>query len=637
MNRNQKIIVSITGIVLVTLILVGLTYAYFLTKITGNTNEKSISVTTANLELVYEDDTNEILVKENIQPGEEIGTKSFTVTNKGNTTISDYVVFLEDTNQILETKMTRPQDVKYTLTCTSSLGTACNGVTEGEFPSVDKILVHNTIKSKEVQTYVMTINYIDTGEDQSEDMNKLITGKLNIYDYATINPYSKSTNTLAYNIINNALNNSSDTSYRTSPLTIPSLPTETFYDTNVIEAEANETFTVNKTVAARIFYYADIYEVDEKYGFKLTNVHSCIYNECYANLKGKYIANRYNSNDQPEPTEFKIYNNAIYRIETVATSATGEVQAKKISLTTKKVKETNLVRTEDDLGYAYYYRGNVDNNYLNFNNMCWKVVRVSGDGSIKLILEDKEHACNDTNYTQDNWEYRGNIPDDSKYITHGFYGTNPDTGIYIHDYLNNGYANSDDGKDDYIGVSDVYKDFQEYEIDESISKLKSGEWCYDDNLYSDIYMKNKINDITTTFTSEQIYLYGPEARLRTATSNLKCTGTKLTNFADNTPMYVATLTTDEAVFAGATFNYKSSNFYLNFSGTIVGEGLGLLSLSESYKGTDYIDSLSMFGEGVVENYWDVTISIAPRPSINLKANIEFNSGDGTIGNPYTIK
>ena len=40
MNRKQRIIVSVTGIFLVLLILVGLTYAYFLTKIKGNDNER---------------------------------------------------------------------------------------------------------------------------------------------------------------------------------------------------------------------------------------------------------------------------------------------------------------------------------------------------------------------------------------------------------------------------------------------------------------------------------------------------------------------------------------------------------------------------------------------------------------------
>ena len=51
MNRRQKIIVSVTGIFLVALILVGLTYAYFLTRINGNPNDTSISVTTANLQV----------------------------------------------------------------------------------------------------------------------------------------------------------------------------------------------------------------------------------------------------------------------------------------------------------------------------------------------------------------------------------------------------------------------------------------------------------------------------------------------------------------------------------------------------------------------------------------------------------
>ena len=58
MNRKQKIIISVTGIFIVLLILVGLTYAYFLTRIQGNTNTKSISVTTANLVLEYGENTN---------------------------------------------------------------------------------------------------------------------------------------------------------------------------------------------------------------------------------------------------------------------------------------------------------------------------------------------------------------------------------------------------------------------------------------------------------------------------------------------------------------------------------------------------------------------------------------------------
>ena len=84
MNRRQKIIVSVTGIFLVLLLLVGLTYAYFLTKINGNENTKSISVTTANLALVYGDDDGSVIgANETITPGKKFESKTFTVTNTG--------------------------------------------------------------------------------------------------------------------------------------------------------------------------------------------------------------------------------------------------------------------------------------------------------------------------------------------------------------------------------------------------------------------------------------------------------------------------------------------------------------------------------------------------------------------------
>ena len=71
MNRRQKIIVSITGITLVLLILVGLTYGYFLTRIQGNTNDKSISATMANLEVKYQDGSPDVIEEDKIMPGKE--------------------------------------------------------------------------------------------------------------------------------------------------------------------------------------------------------------------------------------------------------------------------------------------------------------------------------------------------------------------------------------------------------------------------------------------------------------------------------------------------------------------------------------------------------------------------------------
>ena len=100
MTKKQKIIVSTTGIFLVLLILVGLTYAYFLTRIKGNTNEKSISVSTANLILEYADIDDIVVGGENVEPG-TTWTKKFSATNKGSKKV-EYGVALENVLNTLE-------------------------------------------------------------------------------------------------------------------------------------------------------------------------------------------------------------------------------------------------------------------------------------------------------------------------------------------------------------------------------------------------------------------------------------------------------------------------------------------------------------------------------------------------------
>ena len=54
--------------------------------------------------------------------------------------------------------------------------------------------------------------------------------------------------------------------------------------------------------------------------------------------------------------------------------------------------EALLASTEDDYGTSYYFRGAVTNNYVEFANKCWRIVRVAGDGSVKLILHNDNKA-----------------------------------------------------------------------------------------------------------------------------------------------------------------------------------------------------------------------------------------------------
>ena len=42
--------------------------------------------------------------------------------------------------------------------------------------------------------------------------------------------------------------------------------------------------------------------------------------------------------------------------------------------------EALLASAVDDYGTSYYFRGAVTNNYVEFANKCWRIVRISGDG-----------------------------------------------------------------------------------------------------------------------------------------------------------------------------------------------------------------------------------------------------------------
>ncbi len=49
---------------------------------------------------------------------------------------------------------------------------------------------------------------------------------------------------------------------------------------------------------------------------------------------------------------------------------------------------SGLIKDIDDDGITYYFSGNVTNNYVNFANHTWKILRINGNGNIRLILDN---------------------------------------------------------------------------------------------------------------------------------------------------------------------------------------------------------------------------------------------------------
>lgn len=49
--------------------------------------------------------------------------------------------------------------------------------------------------------------------------------------------------------------------------------------------------------------------------------------------------------------------------------------------------DEGLIQDIDDDGVTYYFRGDVKNNYVKFADKVWRIVRVNGNGTVKLILD----------------------------------------------------------------------------------------------------------------------------------------------------------------------------------------------------------------------------------------------------------
>ena len=521
MNRKQKIIVSITGIFIVLLILVGLTYAYFLTRISGNTNTKSISVTTADLKLTYGDGNGIIAPTDKLLPGTTLQSKTFTVTNEGDSKTEYGVIFDKVFNEL-----SRQQDLVYTLSCTSTIGN-CNGVsTETIFPNGGGtkdngtgygIAVTNSIEKDAVHTYTLVVKYLDPNVDQSEDMGKTIQARVNIADMKSLNPYSSdTTNTVAKAVVNNA---------------------------------------IALTSAQKAKGYAEF----------------------------------------------------------LATPKTTPAKEKSLK------DEASLSMTTDDDGITYYYRGAVNNNYVNFANRCWRIVRIAGDGSIKLILDDNTTTCNSSTYTR-NWT----IGDE---VVYG-YDSN-----YYPDYEN--YSG---------GLKTSLTTWYNSNMKSYESKLKSESICLGD--LTTKYNKDDSTGAYTTGKYDTTFDYAAVVNARNGVSTLRCSGIKANS------SFVYTITEDEVLHSGAVYVDRSwsdidpSNFYLNGRYT-----LGEKNNFGWYSFWTITPSYRLFGRSGVESYVtniftvdlvgkNGTIGVIDdfyaRPMVTLKKGTVFSSGDGYKTTPFVV-
>jgi len=644
MNRRQKIIVSITGIFIVLLALVGLTYAYFLTRITGNENEKSISVTTANLELVYAEENDAYVIGEDeiIEPGKIFETKTFTVRNNGNNVIDSYAVILEDVsitytnafidendNEIKAGTITtlgstiegKENDFTLKISCKNQDNEECNGY-NAELLEKNGILLTNSIEVEETHTYTATLTYNETNVDQSADMNKKYNGKFNIIDAS--NTVDIEGTVTSYEVGDYIQTNSIE---RVSVIS----PNNTYkivgLETGTHEVKVCASTVTNCTKDnAKLVETINIVEGDTASGNNETKTITITDDSRLASLDINI------TNGMTLNTEIKEYNP--YKEGTLAYNILLDNEVSeplsepglfpsgyKFENELVSFNEAILSTTFDDEGLSYYYRGTVENNYVTYSNMCWRIVRIQGDGTVKLVLADWEHPCGIVNGYNPN-------DDDSSYIADSEGNARNDI-LYKTDHKPNDRL--------YFEDSDIPIVLQQWANDRKLdfSKLENSYWC-NDVAFKDGYFLS-------------VY------RLKTSDITLKCNivgdnGTKSVKYKNT----LGVLTADEAVFAGGVDFEKSFcespvdqcnyiKYYLKTNAT----KYNYYTMSPFWRD----DTEELFGYGIIGvsigglvnggYLYANAMSGAVRPSIVLKANTELKTDlayiqDGTIDKPYVI-
>ena len=277
--------------------------------------------------------------------------------------------------------------------------------------------------------------------------------------------------------------------------------------------------------------------------------------------------------------------------------------------------------TENDPNPIMYYRGAVENNNVKFANFCWKIVRTTETGGVKLIYNgepDSNGQCTATGYLTVIQESAFNtIYDDNAYVGY-MYGT---TGSSTYEET---HRNTNDST-----IKTVIDTWYEENMTEYTDKLEDTVWCNDRSL-----SPNSSGDGTFSQYTD----YGAYYRLYdNKTPSLECVNlndrfTVSEENGNGTLTYpVALLTADEIAYAGAVYNQANSSYYL-YNKT------NWRSLSPYYFHS-YSSSANAFYVSSTGDlyYYRVHYAYGVRPSVSLKPGVKVQSGtDGTKENPYVV-
>jgi hypothetical protein len=626
-NRKDYKILIIIGIILSISLIIGMSYAYWM--ITHTQANKNIAgtgcFTTTFTEANDINLTNQFPITD--ADGKKLTPYTFTITNTC-TIAANYQVNMEVLN-------TTTADLSY-------IKTELNDDTPvilNTYPTVDKTIDTATSSFKMTTGYLgasasVTYNlriWIDQDAPLASMQNKLFESKIVVITSATKD------RSLANKLLNNAGGKAAIEAKTTPDFSYPAPKASSYKDNGFSTDESTEDF--DTTVQGEYITYASAYTFDTATGkYSLTNPVTAKYSDAYASLAGKYLAFAYINWEPYTASSSGLASSNIDKIIKCVEapySATASVTFKYYDLVSTRFDFSSYVATDetssgmwsmaDDYGTSYYYRGAVTNNNVLFGGYCWKVIRINGNGTTRMIYNGPptDGKCTATGAnTQIGTSAFNTAYNDNAYVGY-MYGT---AGSSTYDAT---HANTNSST-----IKTAIDTWYNTNLSSYASKMSDTEFCNDRSIASAAATWGS-DDTALGYGTNKTY-YGADNRLENNKAPILTCQNKHDRFTvDDTTIGngdltypISLITADEVAMAGTVWS-ENTSYYL-----YTGSDYWTVSANR-FSGTG-ANEFIVDSDGSLGGYYVDDPGRGARPVINLKTGTLFTSGDGTSTNPFVI-
>ena len=287
-------------------------------------------------------------------------------------------------------------------------------------------------------------------------------------------------------------------------------------------------------------------------------------------------------------------------------------------------------------GTSYYFRGEAKNNYVQFANKIWRIVRINGDGSIRLVLdgdigESKFNNTDNASSVNKN-KYVGYTYDNGTPCTNASPCKSVDIATNVEEQM---------GTTDHGGENSTIKKYLEKWYYDNLRN-------YDDKIAYGIYC----NDTSSISEQGELY-YGVYQRLwkipSSITPQLTCPDPESVDDTASSDIYngnhtyggvyklkIGLLSADEIVLAGFqptnSIPYVTDSNYLYYGGSAY---FWSSSPYMSYTVDVMLFSGYLYVRDLITDHMSDPDDV--RPVINLTKYVIWSGGNGTKESPFVIK